>query len=405
MRGLDNSHATHDSARHRERNLPQLPGAIRAGFGGWGNAISNAELAWWSHRDDRGRRDDRGDHCPPADPVCRHHQSELAIERRESSSRSATCQVACLGDSLVKIGVLPEAIRAESGLRTYNFALAQAPSPATYFWLRRLLDAGGRPEVIVLDTKPSILAGGPKYSLRRWQEVLTLAEIVDLVRESGSLGLGIEIALGRALPSYRDRVEIREAIAAGWSGTMAPTHETNRLAEHHWSINLGGHLNDSDRPFVGPIAPETHGKLLTRTGRIHPLNARYIERTLKLAQAYQIPVYWLIPPLVPELQQAREQGGSDAGFEVFVRSLSARYPMVTVVDGRHAGYTATEFADHTHLNGRGSNSLSRDLAAILVQRPATTRWVNLPPYRDRPIDFPGETITQSRRIVDAVIRR
>src|SRR4051794_38632096 len=61
------------------------------------------------------------------------------------------CEVACLGDSLVKIGVLPEVVEAGSGMTTYNFGMAQAPAPATYFLLRRLIESGGKPSAIVVD--------------------------------------------------------------------------------------------------------------------------------------------------------------------------------------------------------------------------------------------------------------
>jgi len=309
-------------------------------------------------------------------------------------------EVAILGDSLVKIGVIPEVIRAGSGFQTYNYAMAQAPAPATYFLLRRLLEAGGRPSRLVIDFKPSVLAGGPRYSLRHWQTVVDLREAFELARDSRSPRLLVEIGLGRVLPSYRDRLEIREAIRSSLQGEPAPTFATNRLARRNWSINQGAHLNASRSSFPGDVAPEIHKKLLTEGWKPHRINVLYVDRLLQLAEAHQIPVVWLIPPLPPQLQAAREGSGADRAYLDFVRSMVAKHPRLAVVDGRHSGYDNANFADHTHLNGRGAIAMSRDLAAILRGPESRPRWVDLPRFVDRPGSFPVEDVDQSRVALD-----
>ena len=320
---------------------------------------------------------------------------------REASS----CQVALLGDSLVKIGVVPDVIRAGSGREAYNFAMAQAPAPATFFLLRRLIEAGGRPSAVVLDFKPSVLAGGPRYSLRHWQATLTFREALDLARETKSLGLLFEILLGRLLPSYRDRVEIREAVRSALLGNAAPTFATNRLALRNWSINRGGHLNSSRTPFAGDVPPEVHKNLLTDGWKAHRINLRYLDRTLAFAEAHAIPVFWLIPPLPPRLQSRREERGSDAAYLDLVRLMQAKHPGLAVVDGRHSGYDDAQFADHTHLNGRGAIALSRDLATILASGAPRHRWFALPRFAERPGTFRVEDVDQSRVALEAVPTR
>ena len=318
---------------------------------------------------------------------------------------AASCQVALLGDSLVKIGVVPDVIRAGSGREAYNFAMAQAPAPATFFLLRRLIEAGGRPSAVVLDFKPSVLAGGPRYSLRHWQATLTPRETLDLAREAKSPGLLVEILIGRLLPSYRDRVEIREALRSALLGQMAPTFETNRLAFRNWSINRGGHLNSTRTPFAGEVSPAVHKSLLTDGWKAHRINLRYLDRTMALAESHAIPVFWLIPPLPPALQARREERGSDAAYLHLVRSMQAKHPGLVVVDGRHSGYDDAEFADHTHLNGRGAIALSRDLAAILADGGIRHRWLELPRFAERPGSFRVEDVDQSRVALDAEATR
>ena len=305
-------------------------------------------------------------------------------------------EVVCLGDSLVKIGLVPEVIRAGSGRKTYNFAMAQAPAPATYFALRRLLDAGGRPSAIVLDFKPSVLVGGPRYSLRHWQTVLGLRESLDLAREAKSAGMLLEILGGRLLPSCRDRLEIREAVRSAIERKEAPTYSTNRLAERNWGKNLGAHLNSSKASFSGTVAPEILKKLLPDVWKCHRVNAAFVDRILALAESRRIPVFWLIPPLSPELQGRSERAGADAAFVAFVRSMQAKHPRVTVIDGRHSGYDASTFADHTHLNVRGSVAMSRELASILGRPGNRPGWIDLPRFEDRPATVPLEDVDQSR---------
>ena len=315
------------------------------------------------------------------------------------SREAKRCEVACLGDSLVKIGVIPEVIRAETGRETYNFAMAQAPAPATYFALRRLFEAGGRPSAIVVDFKPSVLAGGPKFSLRHWQAVLGPRECLELASESRSVGMLAEILLGRLLPSYRGRLEIREAILASLRGESSATFSTNQLALRNWGINRGAHLNSSRTPFPGEVSPDVHKKLLSDGWKCHRINATYVDKLLGLAETRKVPVFWLIPPLPPQLQERRERSGVDAAYLAFARSMQEKHPGLTVVDGRHSGYDDSTFADHTHLNGRGSIALSRDLAAIL-ERPAG-RWINLPRFVDRPGAYPVEDVDQSRVALEA----
>ena len=320
---------------------------------------------------------------------------------------ATSCEVACLGDSLVKIGVLPRVIEAATGLRSENYAMGHAPAPAPYFLLRRMLAAGLRPTTILVDFKPSMLAGGPKFNLREWQEVLRPAEAVELAGHAGGVPFLVEIALGQVLPSYRSRFEIREAIAALWAGRVAPTYRNNRLAIRNWTINKGTHLNGSSVPFDGTVAPESRRKLIIPNWACHRANQAYVEKFFALAESRGIKVIWLIAPSSPELQALREAKGRDPAYAEFVAAVQRRHPSVAVIDARHSGYPTAAFADPTHLNGRGAATLSHDLARVLADgagRPGST-WVTLPPYRDEPLRAPAETIERSTALVDAELLR
>ena len=104
--------------------------------------------------------------------------------------------------------------------------------------------------------------------------------------------------------------------------------------------------------------------------------------------------------------QGAETSGVDGAFTAFVRSTQKKHKGVTVVDGRHSGYDPSTFADHTHLNSRGSIAMSHELAAILKAPEGRPRWVDLPRFRDWPLTVPLEDVDQSRIALEAeAIRR
>ena len=309
---------------------------------------------------------------------------------------AATCEIACFGDSLVKIGVIPAVIQEITGRPTYNFAMAQAPAIATDFAFRRLLKSGGRPSTIIVDFKPSILAGGPEYSLRHWQTTLTFPETIELLNRSHQARLCLEIGLGRLFPSLRDRSEVKESLRGAIGGVTALNLSMNRLAARNWGRNAGAHVNSSKAGFTGDIDENLHAKLLSDSWRCHPNNRQSIERLMNLAETHRIRVFWLIPPLPRSLQERRERSGTLAAYLDFVRSIQMRHPSITVVDGSRSDYANELFADPTHLNGRGSIAMSRDLAGILLGAGTRSNWVALPAYSERPDRYSIEDVDQSR---------
>ena len=328
----------------------------------------------------------------------------LAVD--DVAREAARTEIACVGDSLTKIGVVPEVIRAGTGRRTYNFAMARAPAQATYFVFRRLLDAGGKPKALVVDFKSSIQAGRPRMGLRHFQEIANLRECWEFARADGSLKHLPEFLVGRLLPSVRYRLEIREAVLHALAGQVAPTIQTNRMALRNWSTNLGNHFNVSSPSFSGEIPAKVLESIGVDKWRCHRINERSIDQLFALAESRSIPVYWIIPPLSPQLQARRESSAVDDHYTDFAKAMLARHPGVTVVDGRHSGYEMTSFSDSTHLNGRGSMAFSHELAAILKRPGGRPRWIDLPRYRDWPIDVPVEDIDQSRVAVEGgAIRR
>ena len=51
----------------------------------------------------------------------------------------------------------------------------------------------------------------------------------------------------------------------------------------------------------------------------HPVNGKYIKRFLSLAESRDIPVFWLLPPLRPEVQERATGAVCPSKYEAFVR--------------------------------------------------------------------------------------
>lgn len=104
-------------------------------------------------------------------------------------------------------------------------------------------------------------------------------------------------------------------------------------------------------------------------------------------QQHDIPVFWLLPPLSPNLQSAREHSGAERAYEDFIRGYQSRYPRtLSILDGRSQGYPAAAFTDATHLNARGAVSLSRAVARMIAPGRGNPgfdsgpRWITLEPW-------------------------
>jgi hypothetical protein len=323
-------------------------------------------------------------------------------------TEAAGSQLLCLGDSLVKHGLIPSVIAEESGLRTLNLSAARAPALMTYFLFRRALDAGARPDVIIINAKPAVLIGGPDFNARYFQEVLTLREWVELFQITKRSSFMISMLVGRLLPSLRCRLEIRSNLLSALRGETDRLHDINRTLWRNWTVNCGAHIADLDSRYEEKVTPEVARRMQTDIFYVDRMNAQAIERLLQLAAKRNIPVFWLLTPLTTGLQACRDQSGSEAGYERFVRSAQSRYPQtLTVLDARRGAYPPWFFVDSTHLNGRGGIALSRAVATTLkaergqLARATVPRWITLKLSIAHPdVIGPGlEDVPHSKEIV------
>ena len=179
-----------------------------------------------------------------------------------------------------------------------------------------------------------------------------------LVSRRGSFVLAL--VAGRVLPSLRCRLELRSSLMAAVHGRDDPMHTINRVLWRNWTKNSGANLSAVDSRATG--AADSRGRAAEPRRRVSRRSGQCIWQSndfLQLTAERNIPVFWLLTPLSPDLQAIRDQTGAEACHEQFIRSLQARFRSgMTVLDARRAGYPPELFADPTHLNRRGAVALS-----------------------------------------------
>jgi hypothetical protein len=314
---------------------------------------------------------------------------------------AARCDVLAFGDSLVKHGVLPHVLEQRLGLRAYNLAEFNGEAPTSYFLFRKALAAGARPMAVFLDGE--LLEDNPLARTRLWPELIDMRETIELAAKARDADFFASVALARALPSVKDRYEIRAEVLAALGGEFGPSKFVIFPHLRNWAENRGAHVVPSrsvtqESDNIRRLLIETN--YLPATWTPNYLNAYYISQFVKLAAERQIPVYWLWPPVHPEVQARRARGGRDAVYAQFVRRLADKFPNLVVIDGRDAGYVASAMYDATHLNKTGACAYTESLAEILAKGPykgvaIEERWIPLPHFQDRAVTTPVEDLEES----------
>ena len=306
-----------------------------------------------------------------------------------AAGREATrAEVLGLGDSLVMHGFAPRVFEARGGRTAFNLAMPRGAIPAADFLLRRVLHAGGHPAALLIDGE--LLEDDPRELTRLWPEMSTWPELAELAWKARDASFFGRIALSRLLTSVRCRFEIRDLIIWDLSHE-APAPRSPWLPQwRNWRQNQGAQLL-AVKPI--PAGGDPRPAVLEATAYrpaswvCDPINALYLDQLLARAGSRDIPVFWLLPPVHPEVQTRRDRGGREARYVRFLHDLQARFPGLTVMDGRYSGYEAEVLDDMTHLNVRGASAFSAALGGLVAERleldgSAGPRWVSLPAYRD-----------------------
>jgi hypothetical protein len=294
--------------------------------------------------------------------------------------------VLVLGDSLVKLGVAPGVIQGQTGRRGYNLATGGGQAPSTYYLLKRALDRGAKPSAILVDFFPRLMQLDADHNRENWAQMLTLGECLELAWNAGRADLAGAFVLQHLLPSVAHRHGFRTNLKMALAGTPDPKLAGPGL-RHMMRIHAGLQgLPPGGGDLKTPLstwAQQYFGRL-----EFSRVNAIYAHKTIELAAARGIAVYWLVPPMLGTLEAELKRSGFDAHYTRFLRKQVERSPNVVVVDARGAGYDPAIFYDPHHLSVPGAAAYSLALGNVLNRHPAAgppeARWVALPPYQPAP---------------------
>ncbi|GAC1471658.1 MAG: hypothetical protein NVSMB9_18060 [Isosphaeraceae bacterium] len=333
-----------------------------------------------------------------------------------SARQAGRHDVLCFGESLVKVGVLPEGVRERTGWSTYNLAVPGSQATSSYFLLRRALGAGAKPKALVVDFVPSLLGVGPRHNLKRWASLLSITEAAELAWWASDAELFARVAIDCVLPSVRARAGLRTNIVNALKGRANEWHYANFFYFRNGFRNNGAYLlppNVAIRKLTAETVAEVERGFLPYEN-CHAVNARGIEEFLALAAAHDLPVYWVLPPLLPVLNERLASRGFDADQRMFVRSFQARYPNVVVVDGQRGFSDPEAFHDAIHLAARGAYAFSLALGDVLRRTcpdarvgktdPAE-RWVTVSTCPLVPVPEGTEDTDQSQLALHAIATR
>jgi hypothetical protein len=323
------------------------------------------------------------------------------VAARAADFRAPGCDVLCFGDSLAMYGLLPKVIEARTGLRAYNLATNGGTMPSSFFLLRRALESGARPRAIVADFAALMLKDddNPPKTLN-YPELATLRDCLDLAWASRDASFFGSLALGKLLPSSRWRFEIRANVLAALEGRSTSLRQAVISTRELWAREAGAQPTRTPARIRHPQEDFLIESVSPETWAYEPKYRAYLERFLSLAESRGIAVYWLVPPMAPEVHARRALRGADVIYDRFAREVAARHPNTVILDARGSGYDDSAHVDFLHLNRRGAAVLSADVAAVVADGPLARptdgpAWVALPALGGRTGDEPGPSVARS----------
>lgn len=333
-------------------------------------------------------------------------------QRQAATSEAVKrADILCIGDSLVKMGVVPAALEARLDLTAYNLGMLNAPAPANYLLLKSALDAGARPRAIVLDAnEPQLWGSRCREFVAGWAELLSPTEAWRLARDDRDTGFFGLYLVHRLLPSARLRLDVRREVVDRL-GDAPPARYTpwRAILGRQALRNRGAYLFSStyskqrSDPYPDGMLPPLQWALWYRWGPLaQKTNLLYLHRLLIMAESRSIPVFFVVPPIHPGVLAVRERIGLEAEYLGLVGRLRDMYPNLVVVDARHSGFDHARFVDECHLHAEGALSFSNSLAEVIGEhldgQARTDRWVALAPCSEPSAQLAVETTEESAAV-------
>lgn len=294
-----------------------------------------------------------------------------------ASGPEAGAEILTFGDSLIKLGILPRVLESRLGWSSYNLAVLGGGPPTSHVLLRRVLDAGHRPRLIVVSFSPLLLGMDPRTNLDWWCRLLDARERVELAWRSRDARFAAPLLVEGALASrgfagaFRDLVGLSALTTLRGGERMEP--DELRTLLRNWQINRGAQVAPRQFvPIAGALPRPFNGP--DWTWQPHPAHAEHVARFLELARQRGIPVYWVLTPADALWLERNTRAGTVSSYRRFVESQAARFANLTVLDGQRTSWDRALFRDPIHLNRDGAVRLSLAVAESIGRDRARDRY-------------------------------
>lgn len=308
----------------------------------------------------------------PRDPLYGRKLDQL--QKRIAVSPPGTPLVILLGSSRVFNGVDPGTLEREmaaslgKSVTVYNFGLSAAGPMTEMVVLNRLLSAGIKPDLVLLELFPAMLADHQPLleadaiaTSRLWHCDLNLLGRCD---ESFS-AVSKAWWRGAVIPCHTYRYGLLGTLstawlpAAGWGTAYAP------IDSNGWQCIDADTCPPESRPVAVLVARGKYGHAL-EDFRLGP-GARAVQETLELCRRNRIRAATVLMPEGNEFQSWYSPEAQDS-LRTFVEKLPVNQ-LVPVIDAR-SWMPDDEFFDSHHLLSGGavrfSEQLSRPTAGLMA---------------------------------------
>jgi hypothetical protein len=313
--------------------------------------------------------------------VTRQDNWEWRLSSRAASGKPARAGVLAFGSSLIKLGLVPQMLEASTGRPVYNLGVCGGSAPASYILLRRAIESGARPLAVLVEFHPLSMNGEAWHTAPFWPDLLDTRETAEIALSMRDARFFAAMTLARALPSLKDRHELRNAIVAALRGEPRNARLSVLALMRNLNKNRGSMIVPRLAESADRALPAEDVATASAAWRCNAFNELYVRKFLALARAHGTTVVWLLPPVSPALQDLRDRSGRDAAYKAFVAGWLAREPRLVVVDGTSSGLDSRHFIDGQHLNRDGATLWSRAIETTLrdVARggPVEPRWVKV----------------------------
>ncbi len=266
-----------------------------------------------------------------------------------------------LGDSYLLTGLDPRPIQDQTNLRVFNYSTFAVNSILSSYLLFRnqVSKEASRPQYLILGYLDYVPQFDRDTILSKYGHTL-----FDFKR--GNIGLlsrefGIVTGLKLMIPSLKHQ---------GYFLVMSkPTPlSTIRQVERSVYDQHGYYEWHVDRAFDGHYGYENDQVEFAVT----PFFDKHVRQILSLAQQHQMRVLYIIPSVVPQLDDRLKKAGRRAAYRDYILSLQRDFPNVEIYEAQKDFSEEGLYTDQDHLNQRGGEKLGR----------IVTRWILSHPVRE-----------------------